>query len=222
MLWNAPLRARLDAPALGLKGRELQIATIIAEETEAQREEERRALPPASPEELSALVPTASLLEPAQTEQERRQGQIDSMTWDALLIRGLAHARCAKRSGMELTAVIDFAIDRCNPNNWEVLFWYRQWLDQLQRSVPHEMAEAIADAARQEARRASGKGGRNTRWAPYRDAKSHTQREWEIQKTRYGGKKALFARAMIATLKQNYPIDDVTERTITEDWLKGR
>jgi hypothetical protein len=219
--WNRS--PKLDVGALALEGRELEIAQIIAEETEAQREIERGELPPATPEQLAAIVPGSGLLNLQETEAERRRRQIDSLTWDALLLRGGAHTRSAQRAAMELSAVISFAMDKCRPTNMDALFWYRQWVKEaLSDKVPRETLNAVMEGAKREAAKQTGKDGADKRWAAYREAKTGTQQKWNEQKESYGGKKAPFARAIIPTVKQLFPgIDDITERTITEDWLKG-
>lgn len=210
-------QTRLDVAALGLEGRELEIAQIIAEETEAQRATELAQLPPPDPGEEAKN----GLLRGALTAEGWRREDINAKPWEALLLLGDVHARCVQRSGLRLVEVIDFAMDKCRPSDVGALFWYGRWLEQLLCTVPFETALSMADEARKDARQSSGAAGRNKRWGPYRDAKSYAQQEWQRQRASYGGKKAPFARAMIAPLKQTFAVDDVTERTITEDWLRG-
>lgn len=222
-----PPNPKLDVDALGLEGRDLEIATIIAEETEAQREREFAELPPLSEQELDTLIPQqyASLLtkpEPITVRQARRSG-VDEALWDDLLLRGRTHTRAAERANVGHAALIEFVLAKCHPSNWSAMFWYGAWIKEAlsPKRSPEAVAEMI-EQAKLEAARQHGKTGSDKRWEAYRKAKKFTQEEWAKQKANYSNRKAPFARAMIARIKAEYEgVDDITERTITEDWLKG-
>jgi hypothetical protein len=150
--WNRS--TKLDVAALGLEGRELEIAQILAQETEAEREAEFAALPEISSDEAAAIIPPGPFLlvppSPKTVAQVRRES-IDAIAWDALLRRGGAHSRCAVRTGLDLVEVIEFAIDKCQPSNWEALFWYQQWArEALREMVPREAVELIAKKHKEE------------------------------------------------------------------------
>lgn len=203
---------RLDVATLGLEGQELEIARVIAEETENQRELLRQAID---------VAPEAANLARAENLIGIKYHFADTAPWDELLLDGIAVFNCAARVGVPPIEVLRVATDKCNPRSWRALFWFEQWLRATAVGGPAGKAavSAVIDKADREAARRYGATGLDKRWEPYRKAKEFVRLEWAKQKNSYGGKKAPFARAIIAQVKQQFSVDDITPRTITEDYL---
>lgn len=217
------LSPKLDPDSLGLEGRELEIARVIAEETEAHRAFEKGQIPPEA--EARRVVPSLGLLGgySETSDADERRTYLDSLPWDELFTRGLVHSLCAQRTGLGHVAVAGFALDKCRPRNVSAFFWYAQWIARALDSHTKEEAEVLVRSAQEDAARRSGIAGADERWGPMREAKEWTQAQWADQKTAYDGNKSRFARDMLGLVKQRFSrIDNVTDRTIREIWLKGQ
>lgn len=194
--WN-PWPIRLNPDALGLDGQDLAIARIIAEETEAQREREIAAQPPLTPEEAAIVVEAQGLLlGPPRTRGELRASAMDLVPWDSLLRQGEAHSRAAARAELGHVELIEFAIAKCHPTNWEALFWYQQWVKQaVQLTVPWHVAKALVNEAHEEAAQAKSahersivggsKGGRKSAETRRRQAKVPDAETLENERARH-------------------------------------
>lgn len=215
-MYNAFVSPRLEVAALGLEGRDLEIATVIAEETEAERLRQLAALPP-------SRGPSIGLLGGA----DAAQIQVEQTSWDEWLIRGASvQGTCCDRLNIGVLDLVQFALDRLAPRNWLALFWYRNWLaEAVTHKLPMEtVQELIRDAQQQaasESAKTSGRRGADLLWTANREAREHVRQEWAARKTNYRSK-AEFAREMAVTVKSKFEaIDNITARTISDDWLRG-
>lgn len=136
-------KLRLDVQSLDLRDERLiRIATIIAEETEVQREQKRAEFPDSGPE-------------PGQNKLMELLGgyysYANTLRWDLLLTFGDCAGRCAKRASMGWLEILEFAREHCRPSDPWLLFWYETALKALRDGVDSELqasvtAQALADA----------------------------------------------------------------------------
>jgi hypothetical protein len=105
--------------------REIEVATIIAEETEAERERRRAAEVEHSEGRPKAIVP-ASLLDPDMF----AYSYVDTLRWEELLTLGGCVFNCARRAGMTPEQILSFADGTCEAPGW-LLFWFGQCLQAL-------------------------------------------------------------------------------------------
>jgi hypothetical protein len=145
--------ARLDPQELGLEGDDLRIAAIIADETERVRSARlKQQLDAMSSIERATVVQgKGGLLGARQlTREEAAREQVHAQPWDAILrdLNADAHSGASERTGLSLSALIEFAIAKCYPSNWEALFWYQHWVTEIGKlQIPWDQARAlIADA----------------------------------------------------------------------------
>lgn len=133
-------KPRLDSASLGLTDEsEAGIARIIEEETEAQRAIERLKYPE-PPNRLTGLLAVGSF------------SYADSLRWDVLLTMGQCALRCAKRAGLEVGALLEFALNRCRPQEPWALFWFAAALSAMKDSAIAELQAAAASKAAMEAK----------------------------------------------------------------------
>jgi hypothetical protein len=180
-------RVKLDPVSLGLSGTDLTIAQIIAEETEAEREIQYRNQPPLSAEEALAPAPSTSLLQIGQkTVQEARRSAADEVPWDQLLRTGDAHSRCVERTGLSHYELIEFAIQKCRPLNWDALFWYQQWLREATggKLGPEAVALLIEDAKARAAEHAAAHHAKQRQEAASKAAAVKVEKDPKTEKKR--------------------------------------
>lgn len=131
-------KLRLDVASLNLNDERInQIATIIAEETEAQRELKRIEFPDATSESPNRL---AGLLGGAYS-------YANTLRWDLLLTFGGCAYRCATRARMSVVELLDTAREHCIPTDPWLLFWYSTALKALMDGANAEKQVAIASKA---------------------------------------------------------------------------
>lgn len=117
---------RLEIARLALtEARDMEIATIIAEETERERERVRAEFPDKGVRHKNEK-PALGLLGNALA--HIHYSYADSMTWDALLMRSTCGSAAAKRAGISRLQLIQFALDKCQPADFNGLFWFGEWL----------------------------------------------------------------------------------------------
>jgi hypothetical protein len=93
---------------LTLSDSEIVIAKIIAEETEKERERKRDLIE----------KPTVGLglgINP--------YGFLNSQNWEELLTSPSIVAACSDRAGISRVQLLEFALTKCNPKNWNAIFW---------------------------------------------------------------------------------------------------
>jgi hypothetical protein len=220
----------LDPEAHDLDGEDLQIARVLAEETERARQETlQQKLAALSPEERAEEIVNmaAGLLGDLRTTREQSI-TADAMRqpWDTLL-RGLSngsHTRAAERARVSLERVLEVAA-KCRPQNWEALFWYTQWVSQaLKLSVPWTEAREMVRAAQAQFEtnyRSKQSERAKARYAQDRDgkqaAKASVKQWWERwqQAPSLYPSVAAFARAML----DKYP-DNLTSQPVIEQWVR--
>lgn len=220
----------LDPEAHDLDGDELQIARVLAEETERARQELlQQKLAELSPEERAEeVVPltTGLLGGPSTTREQSITSEAMGQPWDALL-RGLsngAHSRTAERARVSLGRVLDVAA-KCRPQNWEALFWYTQWVSEaVKLSVPWSEAREMVRAVQEQseaAYRSKQSERAKARYSQDRDgkqaAKAQVKEWWERwqQEPALYRSVAAFARAML----DKYP-DNLTSQPVIEQWVR--
>lgn len=145
--------ANLEVGALGLnKPNEIELATIIAEETECERELEREH----RADQLSELP-----------EDARRDAglisYVDRLGWEVLLTFRDCVVRCADRAGVTPVEVLQFALNKCHP--WEPwsLFWYFRFLASVEEQGGDSRAAAAeAELAYRKMREGGQRGGRKS------------------------------------------------------------
>lgn len=133
-MFNYPHPKTLIVSSLGLSDpREIQIATIIAEETEIERDRQRE-------KDGSTLdktkQPTPNRLVGLLYPEGYTFSYADSLKWEELLTFGQCVFECAKRAHLSVHEILEFVDSKCRPDGW-LVFWYRQYL-----RVAHEHATA--------------------------------------------------------------------------------
>lgn len=130
-------RYRLNVAALGLGDERLnEIATIIAEETEVQRERKRAQFPDTPPDDPN--YPNLGLLGGGYS-------YANSLTWDVLLTFEDCVFRCAGRARIGVVQLLDFAREKCEPEEPWLLHWFGTTMRVLERGVDSDMqTQAIA------------------------------------------------------------------------------
>lgn len=199
-----------------------ETARVIDEETEAERQARLAALPPLSPDDATALQTTA-LLGPPMTADESRRSAIERTPWDELLRDGAVHFRCAVRSSLSHTQIIDFALQKCSPANWDALYWYRAWVAQVGAEL--QTREAIEDRLRVEhaaiakaqRTRIASKGGEGKR-NKSAGVVEWVQERWLAEGAEYENNKTAFGRDYAKRAKNERGFT-VSVRTIADDWL---
>lgn len=133
-------KPRLDVAALGLDDDvETKVAQIIEEETEAQRSIQRAKFPePAM--RLTGLLGVGSF------------NYADTLGWDVLLTMDNCALRCARRSGLSVGKLLEFAQTRCRPHEPWLLFWFSAALSAMKDSAIAELQAAAASKAATEAK----------------------------------------------------------------------
>jgi hypothetical protein len=208
-------KLRLDVASLELGHDRLnQIATIIAEETEAERELKRAEVPDTGP----------------QSGQNKLMGLLggsysyaDSLRWDLLLTFGNCASRCATRARMDLPGLVSFARTTCEPTDPWLLFWYEIALEALLKGIDAELKNStvVRDKVEAEFSRLQSNRAR-TRYEKDKDGKQAVKAEvkdwwlrWQSDPSMYP-RTSVFARAML----DKYP-DHLTSQPVIESWVRG-
>jgi hypothetical protein len=183
----------LNVDALGLTdASEIQVAQIIAEETEIQRESEyeRHPVPQGTRRATNKL---SELLAPT----EICVSYADTLSWDVLLTLGGCARRCASRANLTTADLISFAESKCKPANLWVLFWYEQWIRTLTDQVGAEQrAEVQAKALEQ----------------------AQSVRERILEGASLGGRKSAETRRLNARTPSKRELTAARERLISAGW----
>lgn len=213
-MFNSP-KLRLDVASLELGHDRLnQIATIIAEETEAERELKRAEVPDTGP----------------QSGQNKLMGLLggsysyaDSLRWDLLLTFGDCAFRCAKRAKMDVRELVSYARTTCEPSDPWLLFWYEIAMEAISKGFDTEFKTSVAAQKEVEAdfrRRQSVRA--RTRYEKDKDGKQAVKAEvkdwwqrWRNDPSMYP-RTSVFARAML----DKYP-DHLTSQPVIESWVRG-
>lgn len=128
-----PQSNKLEVSSLGLhESRDIEIANIIAEEVEAQREITRLTypdIPPKSPVKKGRKAVSGGLLSGGLLGDLDHAGYsyADTIPWESLFTFGICVFRCSKRAKMKVSEIIDFALNKCKPENLWVIFWYGEF-----------------------------------------------------------------------------------------------
>lgn len=142
-------KLRLDVQSLGLDDERMnEIATIIAEEAEAERELTRAEVPDSGPE-AGGNKPMGLL--------GGSYSYANSLRWDLLLTFGDCALRCAARASMDVVDLVTFARTHCQPSDQWLLFWYETALKVLLKGVKTEREAAAVSRALAEAAQAESK-----------------------------------------------------------------
>ncbi|RYD92037.1 MAG: hypothetical protein EOP50_13325 [Sphingobacteriales bacterium] len=213
-MFNSP-KLRLDVASLELGHDRLnQIASIIAEETEAKRELKRAEVPDTGP----------------QSGQNKLMGLLggsysyaDSLRWDLLLTFGDCAFRCAERAKMEVRELVAFARTTCEPSDPWLLFWYEIAMEAISKGFDTESKTSAAaqKAVETEFRRRQSVRAR-TRYEKDKDGKQAVKAEvkdwwqrWRSDPSMYP-RTSVFARAML----DKYP-DHLTSQPVIESWVRA-
>ena len=141
--------AKLDPNAVeDATSKEQTLVRIIAEETEAQRARRR-----GKSKTVRGLLGNV-------------YDSADVLDWDDLLQDLDVLEAVAKRSGVTKGAVLTFALEKCQPSNWQALFWMRAWQEavtttllrhvkELKEEMEKAFAAKAAAAAKEKAKRAA-------------------------------------------------------------------
>lgn len=211
-------KLRLDVQSLGLDDERMnEIATIIAEETEAERELTRAKVPDSGPEAGGNNKPMGLL--------GGSYSYANSLRWDVLLTFGDCAFRCAARARIGAVAVVTFARTHCQPSDQWLLFWYETAFIALAKGVKTEketaaLSKALAEAVQAEFRQRQKERAR-ARYVLDKDGKQAVKAEvegwwvrWQADPTMYPTA-AAFARAML----DKYP-DHLTSQPVIEKWVR--
>lgn len=206
------MNQRLDVQSLGLGDeRRVRIATIIAEETEAQRELERIKFPdpePPKPGENSL----AELLRGS-------YNYANSLRWDQLLTSTECVERVIRRTDLTASAVIEFAMDHCRPSDWRMLFWFFTAMKIIDENATLRSLSAAAKASQLKAfsEQQSARARRRHELDPKQVAKAQVKdwwRKWRLDRSLYPSA-AEFARAM----QDKYP-DQLKSEAVIQQWVR--
>jgi hypothetical protein len=126
---------KLSLPRVGIDERTCEIAAIIAEETEHQRAIKR---------EEYGDTPKSGLL--------AGWNYADTLKWDLLLTFDDCAARCAKRAGVTVLELVEFARTKCHPDDPWVLFWFGVAIREMREHFATQFDAAQKDRALEEAR----------------------------------------------------------------------
>lgn len=97
---------------------------------------------------------------------------------------------------------------------------------QMLEDANHRRGNGSSEAAGVEvllrdAQRKQGLAGMQKRWAEQRRARDYVRNEWTNNRAKYSGTKLECARVLVPIVKEQFNIDNIRDRTIAEDWLKG-
>jgi hypothetical protein len=183
--------ARLDPRGLGLEGDDLRIAAVIADETERVRAARlKQQLDAMTPIERATVVQGQGGLLGARelTREEAAREHVDAQPWDAILrdLDADAHSRASERTGLSLSALIEFAIAKCYPSNWEALFWYQHWVAEIGKlQVPWDQARALIAEAHARAKQphldATRKAGKKSAEVRQQQARTPSAAKLELE-----------------------------------------
>jgi hypothetical protein len=122
---------RLDPESLGLTNpRELEVARVIAEETEAQRITVRASYPPTATQD-SFFGPMT-------------YDYAGTLPWQDLLTGGVSCVMaCTDRLKIPPSVVVQFALAKCRPSNFMGLMWMAEYLKNLDDGLTNELATGI-------------------------------------------------------------------------------
>jgi len=67
---------------------------------------------------------------------------VDTLPWDDLLLSPDVVRKCTERLKITPIELLNVAISKCHPSNWQALFWMREWFDQIHRNAVEDIAEA--------------------------------------------------------------------------------
>lgn len=127
MIFGMGERYRLDVQSLDFKDeRRKEIATVIAEEVERERDAQQALFPRYDNESGVGLLGIGKM------------SYADSLCWDVLLTFNGCVFRCADRLKMPPETIVRFAADECWPNNVWVLHWFGRALKAIGESIQHE------------------------------------------------------------------------------------
>jgi hypothetical protein len=123
--------ASLDTESLGLvEARDIEIARVIAEETERQRATIRLSMPPT---EVPSLLMGSVVYDYAA-----------SIPWEDLLAGGVSCVlACSERLRIPASEILHFAKDKCRPGNFLALFWMSEYLRDLGNHLPQQATDDL-------------------------------------------------------------------------------
>lgn len=199
---------KLDVLSLGLEGRDLEIATIVAEETEAERSRRRDLTP--------AVNVTLNLLGDALWHYA------DSLPWDELLTTVVDV--CAERARLKPSEVVDFASQHCNPINRTALFWFGAFRQMAEIPASNLDATAVlreieAQSRKQSAARAAAAKVASDPKTAIKEAVFELWTLWQREPDRYPSQ-AAFAVDMLSKYGGADRRADLQSVTVVERWCR--
>lgn len=162
-MFGAYAPPKLDVDALRLEDEgSIAMARVIAEETERERELQRKKYPDVPPQPGKGNLGRGLL-------GDGSYSYADTQRWDTLLTFGECVFRCSKRTGARPVEVLEFAMDQCRPAEPWPLFWYSQFLEQLTENVQGGLLTKVSAAVNEKAlaldkkiREGAQRGGRKS------------------------------------------------------------
>lgn len=203
-MFTTPPQKRLDATAYPGDARVQHLAKVLSEEVERERANDR------------------------QTEEPLRGGLFspndywywsDSQPWHEFASRLEVLDRCAARLEITSEALAEAIHEKLAPPNWEVFFWMSHCLGAID---DRHKAQLLALAMAMEKKRRSERARRGAEMTnrPKDDAKGWVLAEYETCGHEFESK-TKFAEHYQSQVKRRYGVD-VTVKTITDRWLKGK
>lgn len=211
-MWMDDKSARLDPEALGLTGRDLELARAIAAETEALRSPPTKVMD-AKGDAVTGLLGGVMIFH-------------DNTGWPVLLTRDSALHNVGSRFGIPPLQVLDFALNKCNAAAtgdalW-ALFWFRNWVSSALSTHTTEEVRELVKSVQDNALRSAGKTGAEKRWAANRLAKQFARDEWIANKGTKFKTKADCYRGLLGAIKERFEIEEnVSLQQFRDEWLKG-
>jgi hypothetical protein len=125
----------LDASKLiGLTEAERLIVKIIGEETEKERERQKKG---------NALLKALGNDAAYEDDLQRASAYADSLRWDELLTHPRVVTACSARAGLFKSSLLEFVHIKCNPKNWDGVFWMSAWYTELEKNEFNNDSEKI-------------------------------------------------------------------------------
>lgn len=182
-------------------------ATIIAKESELERERRRNA---------HGKVRRGLIADEID--------YVDTLHWDELFQSFNVVKRCAEQAKMTRSEIIMFAHEKCRPSNHWALFWMGQFFEVLDGRQHNEdfyrdIAQLVEESVKRARQQAASKAARALH-APNNEAKEFIRSEWEKHAAGYDFNKSEFARHYVKRLINERGVE-VTEKQLREVWLKN-
>ena len=198
-------QVRLDASAYAGDAKVQQLAEVVSEEVERERANDRQTEEPLR----------GGLLSPS----DYRWYWSDSRPWHEFASRIEVLDRCAARLEITSKALAKAIYEKLAPLNWEVFFWMSHCLEAMDGQNGAQLL-ALAMAMEKMRRSERARSGAEKTNRPKHNAKGWVLEQYETCGHEFESK-TKFAEHFQSQVKREFGVD-VTVKTITDRWLKGK